>query len=91
VQHDPPTAVFGGVDGLSLMPAVAAVAAALLRPGGTLVVEHSEDHAAAMLELFSAAGWESTHVRADLPGCDRFVITRRAARFWSANPLYEGG
>ena len=92
VRHDPPEAVFAGADGLALMPAVAALAAALLRPGGTLVVEHSEGHAAALLALFAAdAGWESTRGHTDLAGCERFVTTRRGARSWSANPLCEGG
>ena len=79
VHHDPPQAVFAGDDGLALMPAVATLAARLLRRGGTLGVEHSEAHAPDMLELFAPGGkWESTRGLTDLAGCDRFVITRRA-------------
>ena len=78
VHHDPAAAVFGGDDGMALMPSVVVVAAGLLRPAGTLVVEHSEDQLAAMLELVSAgAEWESTRGWQDLGGSDRFVTTRR--------------
>ena len=44
VRADPPEAVFAGPDGLGLVPAVLARAAALLRPGGRLAVEHDETH-----------------------------------------------
>ena len=79
VHHDPTQAVFAGDDGLALMPAVAELAGVLLRRGGTLGIEHSEQHAAGVLDLLApGAEWESTRSLADLAGCDRFVLTRRA-------------
>jgi release factor glutamine methyltransferase len=42
-QHDPPRALFGGPDGLEIVRGLADSAAALLRPGGVLVVEHGDE------------------------------------------------
>lgn len=41
--HDPPRALFGGPDGLEIVRGLADAAAALLRPGGLLVVEHGDE------------------------------------------------
>ena len=41
-QYDPPRALYGGHDGLDVVRGVAVAAAALLRPGGLLVIEHSD-------------------------------------------------
>ena len=41
--HDPPRALFGGPDGLEIVRGLAVAAAALLRPGGVLVVEHGDE------------------------------------------------
>jgi len=41
--HDPPRALFGGPDGLDVVRGLAVAAAALLRPGGVLVVEHGDE------------------------------------------------
>ena len=41
-QYDPPRALYGGHDGLDVVRGIAVAAAALLRPGGVLVVEHSD-------------------------------------------------
>lgn len=41
-EHDPPRALYGGHDGLDVVRGVAIAAAALLRPGGLLVVEHGD-------------------------------------------------
>ena len=46
-DHDPADAVFGGPDGLDVIRPVVARAAALLRPGGALGIEHDETHGAA--------------------------------------------
>ena len=48
---DPAVAVFGGPDGLAIIPAVAARAATLLRPGGAFAVEHDDTHADAVPAL----------------------------------------
>lgn len=41
-EYDPPRALYGGHDGLDVVRGIAVSAAALLRPGGLLVVEHSD-------------------------------------------------
>src|SRR6202012_3714017 len=41
-EHDPPHAVFGGPDGMAVIPAVARLAGRLLRPGGLFAVEHDD-------------------------------------------------
>lgn len=78
VAHDPPDAVFAGPDGLGLMPAVFAVAGQLLHPGGLVVVEHSESHGPALLDLVRSMGeWFSVFDHVDLAGRDRFVSAVR--------------
>ncbi len=79
VGHDPSEAVFGGPDGLALMPALLSSAARLLRPGGRLVVEHDESHAASLPALLRASGqWAAVVDRPDLAGRPRFVVADRA-------------
>ena len=41
-DYDPPRALYGGYDGLDVVRGIAVSAAALLRPGGLLVIEHSD-------------------------------------------------
>src|SRR6516164_10030104 len=41
-QHDPPHAVFGGVDGMAVIAAVVRLAGRWLRPGGLFAVEHDD-------------------------------------------------
>jgi release factor glutamine methyltransferase len=75
---DPAVAVFGGPDGLAVIPAVAARAAALLRPGGAFAVEHDDTHADAVPTLLQACP-ELVDVRehADLNGRPRYATARR--------------
>jgi release factor glutamine methyltransferase len=54
--HQPRQAVFSGPDGLSVTRHVVAAAARLLRPGGTLVLEHGPLHAATVPALLRADG-----------------------------------
>ncbi len=41
-DYDPPRALYGGFDGLDVVRGLAVAAAALLRPGGVLVLEHGD-------------------------------------------------
>ncbi|MDG4764224.1 peptide chain release factor N(5)-glutamine methyltransferase [Solwaraspora sp. WMMD406] len=77
--HDPADAVFGGPDGLAVIRPVRERAAALLRPGGLLAVEHDESHADAVADLL-ATGGRFTEVTGhqDLTGRPRFVTALRA-------------
>lgn len=69
--HDPEHALYGGADGLDVVRAVSTRAAALLRPGGTLVLEHGELQGAAIRELLAADGWRAPVTTPDLLGRDR--------------------
>lgn len=76
-DHDPPEALWAGVDGLDVIDAVAARARELLRPGGTLIVEHSDRHDTAVPALLSAAGYVAVTDRCDLAGRPRYAVARR--------------
>ncbi|GID25566.1 release factor glutamine methyltransferase [Paractinoplanes brasiliensis] len=79
VALDPAEAVFGGDDGLTVIRPVVALAAALLRPGGVVGIEHDDVHGRAVPELLRADG-RFTEVTAheDLSGRPRFATARRA-------------
>lgn len=77
--HDPAAAVFAGTDGLAVIRPVVARAAALLRPGGWLGLEHDETHGAAVAALLRPWFTEIAGHQ-DLAGRPRFVTARRAGR-----------
>jgi release factor glutamine methyltransferase len=80
VDHDPPHAVFGGPDGMAVIPAVARLAARLLRPGGLFAVEHDDTTSSITagticgIELF-----DDVVARIDLTGRPRFVTARKTS------------
>ena len=79
VRADPDEAVFAGPDGLAVIPAVIARAAALLHAGGVLVVEHDDTHAEAVPALLAAGGhWRDVLDHRDLAGRPRYVTAVRA-------------
>lgn len=80
-DHDPDLALYGGgSDGLDVPRAVVARAAALLAPGGLLVMEHAEVQARAVRDLVAATGaFTGVRTGTDLTGRDRMVVARRAA------------
>ncbi|MEV7597130.1 HemK/PrmC family methyltransferase [Kitasatospora sp. NPDC089797] len=55
-RYQPRQAVFGGADGLRVVRQVVDAAAALLRPGGVLVVEHGHLHGATVPALLRESG-----------------------------------
>jgi release factor glutamine methyltransferase len=76
--HDPAEAVFGGPDGLAVIRPVVTRAAALLRPGGLLGIEHDDSHAEAVVELITThGGFGDVVAHHDLAGRPRFVTARR--------------
>lgn len=75
--HDPEVALYGGVDGLDVVRAVSIRAAALLHPGGTLVLEHGELQGSAIRELLVADGWRAASTHRDLLGRDRTTTALR--------------
>jgi release factor glutamine methyltransferase len=77
-DHDPAEAVFGGPDGLALIPGIVRRSAALLRPGGWLGIEHDDTHADAVPELLRRhGGFEEITDHRDLAGRPRFAVARR--------------
>jgi release factor glutamine methyltransferase len=81
-EHDPYRAVFAGPDGLAVIGPVVGRAAALLRPGGWLGVEHDDSHGEAVPALLRAVGaWTAVEDHPDLAGRPRFTTGRRLADF----------
>jgi release factor glutamine methyltransferase len=78
-DHDPEVALYGlGSDGLQVPRAVIARAAALLSPGGLLVVEHADVQQDALLRgLASSGAWDEVRGHRDLTGRPRYVTARR--------------
>jgi release factor glutamine methyltransferase len=74
---DPEAALYGGRDGLDVVRAVSRRAAALLRPGGTLVLEHGELQGAEIRALLTADGWRAAATTRDLLGRDRATTALR--------------
>lgn len=79
-QHDPHHAVFGGPDGMAVIPAVVRHAARWLRPGGLVAIEHDDTTARLTAECIDTVGvFESIVPRRDLAGRPRFVTATRRA------------
>ena len=74
---DPPHALYGGVDGLDAVRALALTAHRLLRPGGTLVIEHGELQAEPIAAIVRAAGFTAVSGHRDLLGRDRATTAHR--------------
>jgi release factor glutamine methyltransferase len=84
VEQDPEPAVFGGTDGLDVIRKIIPRAAALLRPGGWLGIEHDDSHGEAVPALLRAAGgWTAVADHRDLAGRPRYATARRLADFTS--------
>jgi release factor glutamine methyltransferase len=77
VDHDPPHAVFGGPDGMAVIPAVARLAGRLLRPGGLFAVEHDDSTSSMTAETIGSTElFDDVVARSDLTGRPRFVTAR---------------
>ena len=77
VDHDPPHAVFGGPDGMAVIPAVARLAGRLLRAGGLFAVEHDDTTSSKTAESISSTElFDDVVARTDLTGRPRFVTAR---------------
>jgi release factor glutamine methyltransferase len=79
-EHDPEVALYGGSeDGLATPLAVAARAAALLRPGGVLVMEHADTQGESLPAALVATGrWRDVRDEPDLTGRPRATVAVRA-------------
>ncbi|MGQ7297407.1 peptide chain release factor N(5)-glutamine methyltransferase [Quadrisphaera sp. KR29] len=77
-DHDPALALWGGgEDGLDVPRGVLARAAALLRPGGLVVVEHAEVQGRALRELLAPPTWGGARTHDDAGGRPRATTARR--------------
>jgi release factor glutamine methyltransferase len=77
-EHDPAEAVFGGSDGLAVIRPVIALAAALLRSGGVVGIEHDDRHAGAVPGMLRADGrFADVEDHQDLAGRPRYSTARR--------------
>jgi release factor glutamine methyltransferase len=77
LDHDPGIALWAGEDGLDVVRLVEQAARRLLKPGGLLVVEHSDRQgrtAPALLE--GLGGWAEVTDHQDYAGRDRYVTAR---------------
>jgi release factor glutamine methyltransferase len=81
LEHDPEIALFAGEDGLDVIRLVEQAARRLLKPGGLVVVEHSDRQGRSAPAVFEETGWVEVADHQDLTGRDRFV-TARAPRTW---------
>ena len=80
-QHDPPHALFGGPDGMTLINAIVELAGRWLKPGGRCAVEHDDTTSVATVEAFTdARRFVDVAAHRDLAGRPRFVSATRAGR-----------
>ena len=80
VEADPPMALWGGgPEGTALPIAIIERSAALLRPGGILVMEHAEGQAEVLVDHARETGFEEAHTGCDYTGRPRWLWARKAA------------
>jgi release factor glutamine methyltransferase len=77
-DHDPELALFAGGDGLDVIRLVEQRARELLKPGGLIVIEHSDRQGESVPALLRDRGWTDVADHRDLTGRDRFATARRA-------------
>ena len=76
-EHDPSLALFAGEDGLDVVRVVVQRAKALLKPGGLVVIEHSDRQGEAAPALLREQGWNDVADHRDLTDRPRFVTGRK--------------
>ena len=74
---DPPAALYGGADGLDVVRVLSDVGLRLVRPGGTLVIEHGEWQGQAIRDLLTESGWRAAATHPDLTMRDRATTAIR--------------
>jgi release factor glutamine methyltransferase len=76
-DHEPRTALDGGVDGLRIYRALADSIGGALERGGGLVVEIGLGQAAAVGAVFAASGYRVARIDRDLAGIERVLTIER--------------
>lgn len=80
VLFDPEMALYGGgEDGLVVPRGIVRRAFELLRPGGTLVMEHAEQQGKTLVEFALECGFDAAKTLADLTERPRFLWATRSA------------
>ena len=79
VRREPRIALDGGADGLDVIRRIVSCAPSRLRPGGLLVIEMHETHAAPLPALCLAAGFAEALIHRDLAALPRWVVARLPA------------
>jgi release factor glutamine methyltransferase len=76
-DHEPAVALFGGETGTEIYAPLIAQAAALLKPGGVLVLELGHNSAEHVSRLLGAPEWTSVVIANDLAGIPRVASAQR--------------
>ncbi|MDO4241320.1 MAG: HemK/PrmC family methyltransferase [Microbacteriaceae bacterium] len=63
---DPDLALYSGEDGLALIREIARLGAVLCRPGGAIVIEHTEEQGDAVCQILQAASFTNAETLPDL-------------------------
>jgi release factor glutamine methyltransferase len=74
LRHEPLSALVSGEDGLDSIRVIAANASAILRDGGSLLLEHGAAQGEAVAEILSASGWTEIVLVKDLGGLPRVTM-----------------
>lgn len=75
-EHEPESALIAGETGTEVYAPLIAQAAALLKPGGILVLELGHDSAGDVLRLLDGGQWSEVTVTKDLAGISRVASAR---------------
>jgi len=75
-RFEPPLALDGGSDGMSLTRRIITQAPRRLQSGGWLMLEIGEDQAGALASLMAAEGFAGIEARRDLTGVERYIAGR---------------
>jgi len=77
LKHEPLSALASGPDGLDAIRRIAVDALLLIKPGGSMLIEHGDEQHAAVAEILQEAGWQDTGVTNDLAGIPRVTTAVR--------------
>ena len=79
LRHEPLLALSPGADGMSFTRDIIRDAAAIVRPGGWLLIELSAGRSEEAMRLLDGRLWEGAAVKPDLQGIPRLLMARRRA------------
>lgn len=76
-EHDPLSALDGGVDGFAHYQQIASLTPLLLNKGGYILLEAGIGQARRVAEIFAGGGLNLVEIRPDLAGTERCVILKK--------------